>query len=83
MICVEPFSVWLSEDWLPNMLDPLEYTILEVTSCTCKSWAVIVPVTVKSPVRVSVVFLRSSDANDYDVAAFKDETAVDTWASVA
>jgi hypothetical protein len=34
----------------PNILEPEEYTILEVTCCTFKVCAITCPVTVKDPV---------------------------------
>jgi len=61
-----PYNIWVSEVLLPNVFEPLEYTIEEVTSCTCKSWAVNVPVTVRSPVKVSVVFFSKVEAIDDD-----------------
>jgi hypothetical protein len=38
--------------WLPNIVDPVTYSVLEVIICTLSVWAVIVFVTVNEPVIV-------------------------------
>ena len=53
-----PENVWISSDEFPNWVEPLSKIMLAETNSVWNSWAVIVPVTVKSPVNVSVVFKR-------------------------
>ena len=53
-----PVNVCLSSDELPNMVEPLSNNIEDEINSVWNSWAVIVPVTVKSPSSVSVVFKR-------------------------
>ena len=44
-----PVNFWESFNKFPNIFDPLEYTIEEVTVCTLMVCAIIVPVVVKLP----------------------------------
>ena len=62
-----PVKSWLSSEVSPNFVEPLSNNIEALTNSVWNSCAVIVPVTVKSPVNVSVVFFNNSDANDCEV----------------
>ena len=53
-----PENVWISSSEFPNCVEPLVKIIEAETNSVWNSWAVIVPVTVKSPVNVSVVFSK-------------------------
>ena len=48
----EPVNSCLSSEVSPNLVDPDEYIILAETNSVWNSWAVTIPETVRSPVKV-------------------------------
>ena len=62
----EPVNIWVSSEELPNWVEPLSYMIEADINSVWNSCAVTVPVTVKSPSNVSVVFFNLPEANDWE-----------------
>ena len=76
--CILPENVWTSSAVFPNKEEPLWNNILDETNVVLNSWAVILPVTVKSPSNVSVVFSK----NEPVTAPIAPEIFAAIWAEL-
>ena len=78
-----PVNVCLSSDVLPNIVEPLSNIIEDEINSVWNSWAVIVPVTVKSPVSVSVVFNKNEPEMEDGLILLKEpEITSAIWAEL-
>ena len=69
----------MSSEVSPNVVEPLEKIIEAETNSVWNSWAVILPVTVRSPSRVSVVFNKKLSTIDALKSVNEPEITLETF----